>query len=122
MIWIKRTITVFVEVELPLWEPYVYTTWFFSNGVDEFVPVRGFDVPFDLVEDWNPFAIPPIDGELTNAKVSLAQFGLHLAPATQESSRVEHEPKPDASQAENDPMDIDLESIPEEEPEEVEPR
>ncbi|XP_056168702.1 uncharacterized protein LOC130138507 [Syzygium oleosum] len=39
----------------------------------------------------------------------------------QESSAAEHEPEPEGSQAEVDPMDIDLEPIPEEEPEEVEP-
>ncbi|XP_056172148.1 uncharacterized protein LOC130139365 [Syzygium oleosum] len=51
----------------------------------------------------------------------MAQSGLHPAPVAQESSKAEHEPEPKGSQAEFDPMDIDLEPIPEEEPEEVEP-
>ena len=87
--------------------------------------MRGFDVPFDLIRDWDPTAIPPIDGELTSTEVSLAQSGLHPDPTVQGSSGVEHEPEFEASQvedeAEDDPMDVDLESIPEEMPGEAEP-
>ena len=73
MTWIKHTTTVFVEIRLPLWKTHVYTSWYFRDAVgDEFGPVRGFDIPFDLIGDWDSSAIPPIDGELTSAKVSLA--------------------------------------------------
>ena len=62
MTWIRHTTIVFVEVGLPLWETNVYTAWYFRNADgDEFGPVRGFEVPFDLVEDWDPIAIPLID-------------------------------------------------------------
>ncbi|KAI6671814.1 hypothetical protein NL676_006699, partial [Syzygium grande] len=87
----------------------------------EFGPVRGFDVPFDLVGDWDPSAIPPINEELIGAEVSLAQSGMQPAPAVQGSSEAKHEPKPEESQAEGDPMDIDLKPIPEVEPQEAEP-
>ena len=120
--WIKHTSTVFVDVGLPLFEENRYTAWFFRDDAgDEFGPVRGFDVPFDLVGDWDPTVVPPIDGELISTEVSLAQSGMHLAPAAQGSSEAEHEPEPEVSQAEAEPMDIDLEPIPEEEPEEAEP-
>ncbi|XP_056165144.1 uncharacterized protein LOC130137569 [Syzygium oleosum] len=46
---------------------------------------------------------------------------MHSAPAVQGSSEAEHEPEPEASQAEDDLLDIDLEPILEEEPEEEEP-
>ena len=73
MTWIKHTMTVFVEVGLPLWETHMYTAWYFWDiAGDEFGLVRGFDVPFDLVGDWDSSIITPIDGELTSAKVSLA--------------------------------------------------
>ena len=85
-----------------------------------FGPVRGFDVPFDLVGDWDPTAIPPIDGELMSTEVSLAQSDLHPDPTVQGSSGAEHELEPEESQAKDDPMDIDLEPILEEEPGEAE--
>ncbi|XP_030475107.2 uncharacterized protein LOC115692407 [Syzygium oleosum] len=72
------------------------------------------------VGDWDPTAVPPIDGELTSVDTSLAQSGLHSTAAAQGSSGAEHEPEPEASQVEDDSMDIDLEPIPEEEPEEAE--
>ena len=40
--------------------------------MDEFGPVRGFDVPFDGVGDWDSLAVPPPDGELTSLEASLA--------------------------------------------------
>ena len=48
--WIRHTMTVLIEVGLPLWEANVYTAWYFRDvDEDEFGPVRGFNVPFDLV-------------------------------------------------------------------------
>ena len=46
--------------------------WMFRDRIDEFGPVRGFDVPFDSFSDWDPVAIPPPDGELTRVEASLA--------------------------------------------------
>ncbi|XP_056160995.1 uncharacterized protein LOC130135556 [Syzygium oleosum] len=43
------------------------------------------------------------------------------APAAPASSGAEHEPEPEESLAGDDPMDVDLEAIPEEEPKEEEP-
>ncbi|XP_056176735.1 uncharacterized protein LOC115662022 [Syzygium oleosum] len=43
------------------------------------------------------------------------------APAAPGSSGAEHEPEPEESLAGDNPMDVDLEAIPEEEPEEEEP-
>ena len=65
----------------PPWQTHTYTVWTFRDGVDEFGPVRGFDVPFNEVGDWDSSAIPPPDGELNRLETSLAQSGLHLVSA-----------------------------------------
>ncbi|XP_056162800.1 uncharacterized protein LOC130136702 [Syzygium oleosum] len=54
---------------------------------------------------------------MTSLETSLAQFGHQPAPATPEPSGAEHKSEPEESQAEYDPMDVDLEVIPEEEEE-----
>ncbi|XP_030439641.1 uncharacterized protein LOC115661535 [Syzygium oleosum] len=59
---------------------------------------------------------------MTSLETSLAQSGLQQAPAAPEPSGAEHEPEPKESQVGYDPMDVDLEAIPEEEPEEKEPK
>ncbi|XP_030458811.1 uncharacterized protein LOC115679362 [Syzygium oleosum] len=97
-----------------------------ESGIDEFGPVRGFDVPFGGVRDWDPSAIPPPNREMTSLETSLAQSGLQPAPAAPkhaapEPSGAEHDLDPEESQAGYDPMDVDLEVIPEEEPEEEAP-
>ncbi|XP_056161866.1 uncharacterized protein LOC115665152 [Syzygium oleosum] len=68
----------------------------------------------------DPSAIPPPDGELTSVETSLAQSGLQPAPAAPGSSGAEHEPEPEESLAGDDPMDVNLEAILEEEPDEEE--
>ncbi|XP_030473991.2 protein Ycf2-like [Syzygium oleosum] len=93
-------------------------TWCFREGLDEFGPVRGFDVPFDGVGDWDPSAIPPPDGQMTSLDTSLAQSGHQPVPAEPESTVAELEPEPEESQAGYDQMDVDLDEEPEEEPEE----
>ncbi|KAI6680919.1 hypothetical protein NL676_034800 [Syzygium grande] len=55
---------------------------------DEFSPVRGFDVPFDGVGDWDPSAIPPPDGEMISLETSLAQSNRKEAPSTPKPSRL----------------------------------
>ncbi|XP_056175788.1 uncharacterized protein LOC115688931 [Syzygium oleosum] len=59
---------------------------------------------------------------MTSLETSLAQSGLQPAPATPEPSGAEHDSEPEKSQARYDPMDVDLEVIPEEEPEEEDPK
>ena len=86
---IKHTLIVWVDIGLPPWQVHIYTAWIFKDGMDEFGPVRGFDVPFDGVGDWDPVAIPLPDGELTSAEISLAQSGHHPAAATPSSSMAE---------------------------------
>ncbi|XP_056160854.1 uncharacterized protein LOC130135473 [Syzygium oleosum] len=89
-----------------------------GDGLDEFGPVRGFDVPFDGVGDWDPSAIPPPDGELTSLDTSLALSRHQHVPSTPESTVAE----PEESQAGYDPMDVDLKVIPKEEEEEEDPK
>ncbi|XP_030443651.2 uncharacterized protein LOC115665986 [Syzygium oleosum] len=94
--------------------------------MDEFGPVRGFDVPFDGVEDWDPSAIPPPDGEMASLDTSLTQLGHQPVLAAPEPSMAEPDSEPEESQAGFDPMDVDLGAVleeeleeePEEEPEE----
>ncbi|XP_056160994.1 uncharacterized protein LOC130135555 [Syzygium oleosum] len=61
-----------------------------------------------------------------NDRWKATRIGLHAgkaqpAPAAPGSSGAEHEPEPEESLAGDDPMDVDLEAIPEEESEEEEP-
>ncbi|XP_056166366.1 uncharacterized protein LOC130137882 [Syzygium oleosum] len=58
---------------------------------------------------------------MTSLETSLAQSGLQQTPIAPEPSGDEHEPEPEESQAGYDPMDVDLEVIPEEEPKEEQP-
>ncbi|XP_056171255.1 uncharacterized protein LOC130139269 [Syzygium oleosum] len=95
---------------------------FLKDGLDEFGPVRGFDVPFDGVGDWDPFAIPPHDGEMTSLDTSLAQSGHQHIPTAPEPSVAEPNPEPEESQAGYDPMDVDLGVVPEEGPREEDPK
>ncbi|XP_056162435.1 uncharacterized protein LOC130136254 [Syzygium oleosum] len=120
MTWVKHTSVVWVDIELPLWQAYTYTAWMFKDGIDEFGPVRGFNVPFDGVGDWDPSAIPPPDGEMTSLETSLAQSGHQHAPVAPEPTVAKPDPEPEESQAGYDPIDVHLEVIPEEDPEEEE--
>ncbi|XP_056159964.1 uncharacterized protein LOC115677549 [Syzygium oleosum] len=92
-----------------------------EDGLDEFGLVRGFDVPFDGVGDWDPSAIPPPDSKMTSHETSLAQSGHQPAPAAPEPSVAEPDLEPEESQAGFDLMDIDLGAMLEEELEEEEP-
>ncbi|XP_056163780.1 uncharacterized protein LOC130137074 [Syzygium oleosum] len=84
--------------------------------MDELGPLRGVDVPFDGIGDWDPSAIPLPDGEMTSLKTSLAQSGHQPDPTVPEL-----DPESKESQARYDPMNVDLGVIPEEEPREDEP-
>ena len=116
--WIRHNLVVWVDVGLQFWQAHTYSVWMFRDGEDEFGPIRGFDVPFDGVGDWNPAAVPPPDGELTSTEVSVAQSGHH--PVTN-SSVAAPESEPEESQAGYGPMDVEMEEILEEGEPEAQP-
>ncbi|XP_056158562.1 uncharacterized protein LOC130134844 [Syzygium oleosum] len=64
--WIKHTSEIQVDVGVPEWQTHTYTAWTFRDGAKEFGPARGFDAPYNAFGDWDPFTVPPLDGELTS--------------------------------------------------------
>ena len=97
MTWIKHTTVVWVDIGQPLWQGHIYTAWCFQDNMDEFGLVRGFDVSFDGVGDWDPSAIPPPEGEMTNLDTNLAQSGHQQVPTVPKPTVVEPDPKPEES-------------------------